>query len=53
MGQRMISIEIALRVLDIWLETPFDGGRHAHRIRQLDCYEAGGGVEGMKKLVGS
>jgi len=40
-GQRMISIEIALNIVKIWLETPFDGGRHQRRIEELDRYEAG------------
>ncbi|MEO8207315.1 MAG: ribose-5-phosphate isomerase [Chthoniobacterales bacterium] len=40
-GQRMISIEIALAILKIWLETPFDGGRHQGRIDEIDRYEAG------------
>jgi len=53
MGERMLSIEIALRVVDIWLETPFDGGRHARRIRELDGYEAGGGVDGMREIAAS
>lgn len=47
-GQRMVSIEIALQILDIWLKTPFDGGRHARRVRELDVYEEGRGVGGMK-----
>lgn len=47
-GQRMVSIEIALQVLDIWLTTPFEGGRHARRIKELDIYEQGRGVAGMK-----
>ncbi len=50
LGQRMISMEIAVRIVDIWLATPFEGGRHARRIAELDCYEAGGGVEGMEKI---
>lgn len=50
-GQRMISIEIALQILDIWLSTPFDGGRHARRIRELDVYESGGGVAGIKSVA--
>ncbi len=49
-GQRMISIEIALQIVDIWLKTPFDGGRHERRITELDAYEAGGGVDGMKTI---
>jgi ribose 5-phosphate isomerase B len=47
-GQRMISIEIALQILDIWLKTPFEGGRHARRVSELDAYESGAGVAGMK-----
>ena len=50
-GQRMVSIEIALQVLDIWLKTPFEGGRHARRIKELDVYEQGRGVEGMKAVA--
>ena len=40
-GQRMISIEIALRIVDIWLKSTFQGGRHQGRIEQLARYEAG------------
>ena len=36
LGQRMVSIEIALRLVRIWLDTPFDGGRHQHRINLID-----------------
>ncbi|MCX6972209.1 MAG: ribose-5-phosphate isomerase [Verrucomicrobia bacterium] len=50
-GQRMISIEIALQILDIWLKTPFEGGRHARRINELDVYEQGRGVEGMQSVA--
>jgi len=50
-GQRMVSIEIALQILDIWLKTPFEGGRHARRIKELDVYEEGRGVEGMKAVA--
>jgi ribose 5-phosphate isomerase B len=41
MGQRMISLELALRLVDIWLSSSFEGGRHAGRIEQLTRYEAG------------
>jgi ribose 5-phosphate isomerase B len=41
MGQRMISIELALRIVDIWLKTDFEGGRHLARLEQLALYEAG------------
>lgn len=40
LGARMVSEEEALDIVKTWLETPFDGGRHTRRIRQLD--EAGG-----------
>jgi ribose 5-phosphate isomerase B len=35
-GQRMVSIEEALEIVDVWLETPFQGGRHLDRVRQID-----------------
>ncbi len=37
LGQRMVSIEQALEIVQIWLETPFEGGRHAARIAQIDA----------------
>ena len=39
LGQRMISIESALDIVRIWLETPFEGGRHQHRIDLIDIGE--------------
>ena len=36
MGQRLISIETALAIVDTWLATPFEGGRHVRRIWLLD-----------------
>lgn len=50
-GERMIPLELALEIVDIWLDTPFDGGRHARRLTELDCYEAGGGVTGMVAVL--
>jgi ribose 5-phosphate isomerase B len=29
----------ASRMIEIWLETPFEGGRHARRIAKIDRYE--------------
>jgi ribose 5-phosphate isomerase B len=37
LGQRMLAIEEALEIVDVWLATPFAGGRHAERIRQIDA----------------
>jgi len=34
-GARMIPVELALKMVDIWLTTPFDGGRHARRVQKI------------------
>lgn len=36
LGGRMVTPELARRIVDIWLETPFEGGRHLTRITKLD-----------------
>jgi ribose 5-phosphate isomerase B len=36
MGQRLITLDTALDIVRTWLETPFEGGRHARRIQQID-----------------
>src|SRR5574338_620398 len=36
LGERMISREDAVAIVDTWLTTPFDGGRHERRIRMID-----------------
>ncbi len=35
-GQRMVSEETALAVVDAWLNTAFGGGRHQRRIDQIE-----------------
>jgi ribose 5-phosphate isomerase B len=35
-GQRQISEELALKIVDTWLNTEFEGGRHTRRIEMLD-----------------
>ena len=37
LGQRMVDLATALAIVDTWLDTPFDGGRHEARIRQIDA----------------
>jgi len=37
LGQRVISLETALEIVRVWLETPFEGGRHVRRIQLLDA----------------
>jgi ribose 5-phosphate isomerase B len=36
-GQRMMDEATALDIVRVWLDTPFDGGRHAQRIKLLDA----------------
>jgi ribose 5-phosphate isomerase B len=36
LGERLISVEEALAIVRVWLETPFEGGRHGARIAMLD-----------------
>ena len=36
LGQRLIPLETALEIVRVWLETPFEGGRHARRIAQIE-----------------
>jgi ribose 5-phosphate isomerase B len=37
LGQRMVSLETALEIVQIWLDTAFEGGRHQHRIDLIDA----------------
>ena len=36
LGQRLVSEDQVLAIVDLWLATPFEGGRHVARIRKLD-----------------
>jgi ribose 5-phosphate isomerase B len=36
LGERMLSLDLALEIVRVWLKEPFEGGRHLKRIRQLD-----------------
>jgi ribose 5-phosphate isomerase B len=36
LGERMMPIETALDIVRVWLETPFEGGRHVQRIALID-----------------
>jgi ribose 5-phosphate isomerase B len=39
LGQRMMSEEEALKIVRVWIETGFEGGRHVRRIQLLDLGE--------------
>jgi ribose 5-phosphate isomerase B len=34
---RFISVEQAKQMIDIFIETPFEGGRHANRVNKIAC----------------
>lgn len=36
LGGRVTDPELAERILEAWLRTPFDGGRHAPRVADID-----------------
>ena len=36
LGERMMTEEDMKEIVHMWLHTPFDGGRHERRIRQID-----------------
>ena len=37
LGQRLLTEEAALEIVRVWLDTPFEGGRHLRRIQLLDA----------------
>jgi ribose 5-phosphate isomerase B len=41
LGGRIVAAELAKEIVKLWLETPFDGGRHTNRIEQIAEIERG------------
>jgi ribose 5-phosphate isomerase B len=41
LGERMMPLEVALEAVRLFLETPFEGGRHVRRVAMIDEPEAG------------
>ena len=41
MGQNVVSTELALKMVDIFLTTEFEGGRHERRVNLLTDIENG------------
>jgi ribose 5-phosphate isomerase B len=37
LGERVIPEEMAMKIVRVWLETPFEGGRHERRVEQLNA----------------
>ena len=40
MGSRVVADEMAVEIVDVWLATDFEGGRHQRRVEQLGDIEA-------------
>jgi ribose 5-phosphate isomerase B len=40
-GARIVAAPLAREILEVWLETPFEGGRHVPRIEQIAAIERG------------
>ena len=36
-GQRVIAEDLVLKIVRVWLETAFEGGRHQRRVEQLNA----------------
>jgi ribose 5-phosphate isomerase B len=44
-GARIVAGPLAREIVEVWLETPFEGGRHQRRVEQIadiEKEEAGG-----------
>ncbi len=39
LGDRVVGEELALSILEVWLNTPFEGGRHEIRVRLIGDIE--------------
>ncbi len=37
LGQRVVGVGLALELVDAWLGTPFEGGRHAGRVAKMEA----------------
>jgi ribose 5-phosphate isomerase B len=35
-GQRTIDLEVALRIVELWMNTAFEGGRHERRVKMIE-----------------
>jgi len=41
LGQRIVGSEVARDIVRVWLETAFEGGRHARRVEKIAAIERG------------
>ncbi len=45
LGARVIGVELAKTIVEAWLDTPFEGGRHQARVDMLTALENGEEIE--------
>ena len=45
LGARVIGIDVAKMIVETWLDTPFEGGRHQTRVDMLTAIENGQPIE--------
>lgn len=45
LGARVLGMELAKRIIDVWLETEFEGGRHQIRVDMISDIETQQGCE--------
>jgi ribose 5-phosphate isomerase B len=41
LGGRVVSKELAVKIVDVWLNTEFEGGRHSRRVNMISDIENG------------
>lgn len=51
MGARVIDTDLALKIVDVWLTTEFEGGRHQRRIDKITSIEDTMAVERAEELA--
>ncbi|MDX1764972.1 MAG: ribose 5-phosphate isomerase B [bacterium] len=39
LGERLIGSGLAREIVKVWLETPFEGGRHARRVEKINTFD--------------
>jgi len=47
LGARVVGTELATMIVEMWLDEPFEGGRHQRRINQIAATERGEAIENL------
>ncbi len=50
LSERLTGYEMIERLVQVFMETPFDGGRHAERVAQLFAYDAAQAARTLKAI---